>query len=71
MKTLTADDKYSLRNSENLPQPIQMQLFKNLKIFAEHFTQFLEYTSNFKHSGKEDDPRSVCTLEVTDCERHG
>ena len=25
---LTADYKYSLRNSQNLPQPIQMQFFK-------------------------------------------
>ena len=28
VNTMTADDKYSFRDSENLPQPIQMQLFK-------------------------------------------
>ena len=28
VNTLTADDKYSLRNTENLYQPIQMQLRK-------------------------------------------
>ena len=28
VNTLTADDKYSLRNTENLYQPIQMQLPK-------------------------------------------
>ena len=29
VNTLTVDNKYSLSNSENLPQPIQMQLSKN------------------------------------------
>ena len=33
---LTADDKYSLRNSDNLWQPIQMQLSKK-KIFLNFF----------------------------------
>ena len=28
VNTLTADDKYSLRNSENLGQPVQMFLSK-------------------------------------------
>ena len=31
--TLTADGKYSLCNSENLLEPIQMQLSKNRKFF--------------------------------------
>ena len=31
---LTAYDKYSLGNSENLWEPIQMQLSKNLKTFS-------------------------------------
>ena len=32
VNTMTANDKYPFRDSENLPQPIQMQLFKK-KIF--------------------------------------
>ena len=32
--TLTADDKYSLRNSENLRQPIQLHLSKTQKSFS-------------------------------------
>ena len=28
VNTLNIDDKYSLRNRENVPQPIQMQLSK-------------------------------------------
>ena len=35
--TLVADDKYSLRNSEKLPQPIQMELFKKQKSYSEFF----------------------------------
>ena len=67
---MTADDKYSLRNSENLWEPIQMQISKNLKTFSQHFAQFVQSRSNFKHFGKNDDPRSVCIFELTHCERH-
>ena len=31
VNTFTADDKYFLQNSQNLPQPIQMQLSKTQK----------------------------------------
>ena len=31
VNSLTANDKYSLRNSENLTQPNQMQLIQNQK----------------------------------------
>ena len=34
-KAMTANDKYSLRNSKNLPKPIQMQLSRKLKIFLD------------------------------------
>ena len=46
VNTLTADDKYSLRNSENLRQPIQMQLSKKSQFFA----AFLKCTSPFHDS---------------------
>ena len=36
----TADGKYSLRNSENLAKPIQMQLPKKQKIFSQYFAAF-------------------------------
>ena len=39
VNTLTADNKYFLCNSENFPQPIQMQFIKNKK----HFLNFLLY----------------------------
>ena len=52
VKGLTADDKNSLRESENLPEPIQMQLSKKLKTVSQHFAQFVQSTSNFKHFEK-------------------
>ena len=37
VNTLTADEKYSLRNRENSPSPIQMQLSKKGKAFFQFF----------------------------------
>ena len=49
---MTADDKYSVRNSENLREPIQIQLYKTLKTFSQHFAQIVQSTSNFEHFEK-------------------
>ena len=49
---LTPDDKYSVDNTENLTQPIQMQLSKKLEVFSEVFTAFLKNTFNFEHFEK-------------------
>ena len=35
VNTLTADDKHSLGNTENLPEPTQMQLYKKQKICSQ------------------------------------
>ena len=70
VKTLTADDKYSLGNSKTLRERIQMQLSKILKTFSQHFTQFAQSKSTFKHFAKKDDPRSLSIFEVIHCERH-
>ena len=40
INTLTEDDKYFLRNSENLPQPIQMQISKKQKTFSQVLLRF-------------------------------
>ena len=41
---VTADHKYSLWNTKNLQQPIQIQLSKKQKVFFEYFTSFLKST---------------------------
>ena len=56
--TMTANDKYSLPNSANLRQPIQMQLCKKQKVFSQIFVVFLKSTSNFQHGQKKYDNHS-------------
>ena len=60
VNTLTADDKYSLRNSENLPRPFQMHLSKKQKIGN------LKSTSNFEHFEKIDELQWLCISEIMD-----
>ena len=43
---LTADDNYSLGNSENFPQPIKMQLYKKQKTLSSFFAVFLHQILN-------------------------
>ena len=44
---LTADGKYPAQDYKNLHLPMQMQLSKKRKTFAEFFVPFLESTANF------------------------
>ena len=57
-KTLSADDKYSLFNRENLTQLIQMQLSRKQKTFSEFFSAFLKSSLYFKHFEQKDDSHS-------------
>ena len=41
VNTLTSDDKYSVPNSENFPQLIQMQLSMKRTILSQIFSLFL------------------------------
>ena len=49
LNTLTTDEKYSLRNSENLSESIKMQLSKKQKTFSGLLAAFLKSLSNFEH----------------------
>ena len=69
--TLTANDKYTVRDCVNLSSPIEMKLSLKRKNFSDLFVPFLESTSNFKHFQKKDDRHSCSILEITDCERLG
>ena len=40
VKTLTADDKYSLRNRDNLMEAIQILLSEKQKGFSQFFSHF-------------------------------
>ena len=47
--TLTANDKYTVRDCVNMSSPIQMELSLKPAIFPDVFVPFLEYTSDCKH----------------------
>ena len=55
---MTADDKYSLLNTDNLTQPIPTQLSQKQKAFAELFLAFSKSTLTFEHFQKKGDPHS-------------
>ena len=65
---MTPDKQYSLRKTNKLQQPIQMQLSVT---FLNSFAAFLKYTSNFEHFEKNDNPHSIFIFEIIDCERRG
>ena len=66
LNTLSADDKYSLLNRENLRQRIQMQLSRKQKTFSQFFSSFLKCSLHFEHFQEKEDPHSWCITEVTD-----
>ena len=47
VNTLTVDDKHYLLNSDNLTQPIQMQLYRRQKSFAEFYFCILKIYIKF------------------------
>ena len=46
--TLTVNDRYSFRNSRNLPQPIQIQLSKKQKVFSQFFLNLYQILNILK-----------------------
>ena len=56
VNTLTADDKYSLLNRNNVRQPIRTPLPKNHTALSQFFLAFPKSTLNFEHFQKIDDP---------------
>ena len=55
---MTAADKYSLLNRDNLTEPIPTQLSQKQKVFAEFFLPVSKCTLTFEHFQKKDDPHS-------------
>ena len=58
VNTLTADDKYSFLNRDNLMQEIRTQLSQKQKAFVEFFLQFSKSILNLELFEKKDDPHS-------------
>ena len=70
-KTLSANDKYTVRDYVNFSSPIQMQLPLKPPICSDFFVAFLESTSNLKHFEKKYYRHTFFISEITDCERLG
>ena len=60
VKTLTADDIYSLLSRDNLTQPTQILSSRKEKNLFGIFFAFFKSILNFKHFQKKDDPHSRC-----------
>ena len=60
VNTLTANDKYSLLNRENLTQPIQILLSQKQVTVSQFLFAFLKSTLNFEYFQKKDDPHRKC-----------
>ena len=68
---MTADDKYSLLNRENLTQQIPTQLSQKQKAFFIFFLAFSKSTLNFEHFQKKDDLHSLFISYITHSEKRG
>ena len=69
VNTLTADDKYSLRNRDNLTLRIQILLSQKQKTFSLFLAAFLISTLNFAHFQKKGDPHRRCICQITVSEK--
>ena len=68
---MSAVDKCSLPNTDNLMQPIHMQLSQKLKTFSEFFNVFSKSRLSFKYFQKKYDTHSIFISEATACENRG
>ena len=71
VNALTADDKYSGSNMQNLPQQFQTPFSQKQKIFSWFFIAFLKCAWNVEHFQKKDDYPSLMISEIIDAERRG
>ena len=68
---LTADDKYSGNNMNNLRQQFQTPLPPKQKTFSRFFIEFLECAWNLEHFRKKDEYPSLIISEIIDAEWRG
>ena len=68
---LTADDKYSGNNMQNLPEQFQTPLSQKPKIFSWLFIAFLKCAWNLEHFQKKDEYPSLIISEFIDAKRRG
>ena len=68
---MTAVDKCSFPNRDNLMQPIHMELSQKLKTSSIFLGAFSKSMLNSKHFQKKDDAHSLFVSEATGCQKRG
>ena len=68
---LTADDKYSGSNMQNLAQQFQTPLSQKQKTFSGFFIAFLKCAWNLQHFLERDEYPSLIISEIIDAEKRG
>ena len=71
VNALTADDKYSGSNMQNLLPQFQTPLSHKQKTFPQFFIAFLKCAWNLEHFQKKDEYPSLIFSEIIDAERRG
>ena len=71
VNALTADDKYSASNMQNLPQKFQTPASEKQNTFSGLFNAFMKYTWNLEHFQKKDEYPSLILSEIIDAKRRG
>ena len=71
VNALTADDKYSGSNMQNLQQQFQTTLSQKQKTFSQLFVGFLKCAWNLEHFPKKDEYPSLIISELIDAKRCG
>ena len=71
VNALTADDKYSASNMQNLQQQLQTPLAQKQKAFSGFFIEFLKSTWNLEHFQKKGEYPSLIISDIIDTERRG
>ena len=68
---LTADDKYSDSNMQNLPQQFQTPFSQKKNTFSWFFIAFQKRAGNLEHFPKKDEYPSLIISELIDAKRCG
>ena len=71
VNTMSAVDKCSLRNRDNLMQPIHMQLYQKLETFSRFLSEFSKSRLDFEYFQKKHDAHRLFISEATACEKPG
>ena len=71
VNALTADDKYSDSNMQNLQQQFQIPASQKQKFFSRIFIPFVKYAWNLEHFQKKDEYPSLIISEIIDAEKRG